>query len=58
MGCEGVSGIAGGTFPLDCFGLGFEVGLWIEMVMALFLSAARERVLKCQQLKQFEHKLA
>jgi hypothetical protein len=38
VGCEWVSGIAGGTFPLDCCGLGFEVGLWIEMVMALNLS--------------------
>ena len=45
MGCEGVSGIAGGTFPLDCFGLGFEVGLWIEMVMALNLSVVGARVL-------------
>ena len=46
MTCEGVSRIAGGTFPLDCFGLGFEVGLWIEMVMALNLSVVGARVLE------------
>ena len=40
MGCEVVSCIAGGTFPLDCFGLGFKVGLRIEMVIALNLSVA------------------
>lgn len=45
MGCGGVSGIAGGTFPLDCFGLGFSVGLWIEMVIALCLSVEGARVL-------------
>ena len=45
MGCGGVSGIAGGTFPLDCFCLGLVVGLWIEMVMALFLSLVGARVL-------------
>jgi len=44
VGCEGASGIAGGTFPLDCFGLGFDVGLWIEMVMSLKLSVVREIV--------------
>jgi hypothetical protein len=44
VGCGGVSGIAGGTFPLDCFGLGFETGLWIEMVMTLCLSVADEKV--------------
>ena len=44
MGCEGVSGIAGGTFPLDCFCLGLVVGLWIEMVMTLFLSVVGEIV--------------
>lgn len=44
VGGRGVSGIAGGTFPLDCFGLGFEVGLWIEMVMTLSLSVASVRV--------------
>ena len=36
-GCEGVSGIARETFPLDRFCLDFEAGLWIEMVMALCL---------------------
>ena len=40
VGCEVVSCIAGGTFPLDCFGLGFKVGLRIEMVIALNLSVA------------------
>ena len=45
MGCGGVSGIAGGTFPLDCFCLDSEAGLWIEMVMALNLSAVDERVI-------------
>lgn len=45
MGCGGVSGIAGETFPLDCFYLGIEVGLWIEMVMVLSLSAGRANVL-------------
>jgi hypothetical protein len=44
VGCEELSGIAGGTFPLDCFGLDFSVGLWIEMVMALCLSAVRAKV--------------
>ena len=44
MGCEGVSGIAGGTFPLDYFYLGFEVGLWIEMVMTLCLLVVKARV--------------
>ena len=44
MGYGGVSGIADGTFPLDCFGLGIEVGLWIEMVMALFLSVVSAKV--------------
>ena len=44
MGCGGISGVAGGTFPLDCFGLDFSVGLWIEMVMALCLSAASAKV--------------
>ena len=47
MGCGGVSGIAGGTFPLDCFGLGFDVGLWIEMVMLLCLSAVGAKVRHC-----------
>jgi hypothetical protein len=46
VGCGGVSAKAGGTFPLDCFYLGIEVGLWIEMVMSLCLSVASERVLK------------
>ena len=45
MGCGGVSGIAGGTFPLDCFGLSFGYGLWIEMVMSLFLSVVDAMVL-------------
>jgi hypothetical protein len=45
VGCGGVSGIAGGTFPLDCFGSGIEGGLWIEMVMALNLSVVGARVL-------------
>ena len=40
-----VSGIASGTIPLDCFGLGFEVGLWIEMVMALNLSVVGAKVI-------------
>ena len=44
MGYGGVSGIAGGTFPLDCFSFGFSVRLWIEMVMALCLSVGGERV--------------
>ena len=44
MGCGGVSGIAGGTFPLDCFGLGLVDGLWIEMVMSLCLSVVGEIV--------------
>ena len=44
MGCEGVSGIASGTFPLDCFCLDFEAGLWIEMVMALNLSVVSAKV--------------
>ena len=44
MVCGGVSGIAGGTSPLDCFGLGFETGPWIEMVIALFLSVVGARV--------------
>ena len=46
MGCGGVAGIADGTFPLECFGLGFEVGLWIEMVMTLCLSVVGARVLR------------
>ena len=47
MGCEGgVSGIAGGTFPLDCCYLGFDVGLCIEMVMTLCLSVGRARVMR------------
>lgn len=46
MGCGGISGVAGGTFPFDFFGLGFEVELWIEMVMTLFLSVVGEKVLK------------
>ncbi len=46
MGCGGLSGIAGETFPLDCFGLGFETGLWIEMVMTLCLSVVGARVLE------------
>lgn len=46
MGCEGVSGIADGTLPLDCFGSGFSVGLWNEMVITLFLSVDHETVLK------------
>lgn len=33
-----------GTFPLDCFGLSFSVGLWIEMVMTLCLSEMNARV--------------
>lgn len=37
-------GIAGGTFPLDSFNLGFEVGFWIEMVMALCLSDVSAKV--------------
>lgn len=45
MGCEGVSGTARGTFPLDCFYLGIEAGLSIEMVMALCLSVVGARVL-------------
>ena len=45
MGYGGVSGIAGGRFPLDCFGLGFDVGPWIEMVMSLCLSLVSVRVL-------------
>ena len=44
VGCSLVSGIAGGTFPLDCFGLSFEDGLWIEIVMALCLSVVSARV--------------
>jgi hypothetical protein len=40
-----VSGIASGTFSLDSFYLGFECGLWIEMVMPLCLSVGDERVL-------------
>lgn len=43
-GCEWVSGIASGTFLLDCFCLDFEVGLWFEMVMALNLSVPSARV--------------
>ena len=46
VGCGGVSGIAGGTFPLDCFGLDFEFGLWIEMVITLYLSVVGARVHK------------
>lgn len=46
-GCEGVSGIASGTFPLDCFCLDLEVGLWIEMVMALNLSVVSVRLQSC-----------
>lgn len=42
-----MSGIAGGTFPLDCFYLAFEVGLWIEMVMGLNLSVTDGKVLEC-----------
>jgi hypothetical protein len=44
VGCGGISGVAGGTFPLDCFCLGLVVGLWIEMVMALCLSVVDEKV--------------
>ena len=44
MGCGGVSGIAGGTFPLDCCGLDFVVWLWIEMVVTLCLSVVGARV--------------
>ena len=33
-----------GTIPLDCFGSGSSVGLWIEMVMALCLSVVGEIV--------------
>ena len=43
--CEGVSGMTGGTFPLDCFCLGLDVGLWVEMVMALCLLESSERLL-------------
>lgn len=46
MNFGGVSGLAGGTFPLDCFFLGFECGLWIEMVIALCLSAVSNRIAK------------
>lgn len=46
MGCGGVSGIADGTFPLDCCGSGIEVWLWIEMVISLNLSVVGEKVLK------------
>lgn len=41
------SGMAGGTFPLDCFGLGIEVRPWVEMVMPLNLSGVGARVPKC-----------
>ena len=38
---------SGWNFSLDCFCLGFEVGLWIEMVMALNLSAVGAKVRHC-----------
>lgn len=49
MGCEGVSGVASGTFPLDCFRLGFQAGLWIEMVMTLSLSVVGAKVVRTNQ---------
>ena len=45
MGYGGVSDIAGGAFPLDCFGFGSVVRLWIELVMTLCLSVTRAKVL-------------
>jgi hypothetical protein len=41
---EGCPVLGGGTFPLDCFRLGFSVGLWNEMVMSLKLSVVGEIV--------------
>ena len=46
-----MSGMAGGTFPLDSFYLGFDVGLWIEMVMTLNLLVADGKVLECLKKK-------
>lgn len=37
-------GFASGTFPLDCLGSGNEVGLWIEMVITLYLSVVNAKV--------------